>query len=486
MRTQTGSGKRKGRGVAILGALACSLAVPASAQGQPTVQQLLQRLEALERRVGEAPAAASEGESGLATLGDLDQRLRILERRLELQQEEAVAKAKDAPVVAVNDKGASLKSASGDYEFKLRGLVQGDARFFFDDDQVPQNDSFLFRRIRPTIEGSLGKLVAFRLTPEFAGDSATIVDAYVDVKLDPAFTLRAGKVKGPIGLERLQSGSAIGLIERSFPTELAPNRDLGIQAQGEFAGGRVSYVAGVYNGAPDGRDAATTNPDDAFEYAGRLFFEPFRNTSSSWSGLGFGIAGSIGDKQGAGNNFLPRYRTQGQAQFFNYRAAVAADGEHRRFSPQGYLYRGRFGLLAEYIASRQELLVASGAGAGTRADLENTAWQATASWVLTGEDAGYRGVAKPSKPFSPGSGWGAWEIVGRYGELEIDGDAFPLFADAAVSARRAKAWTLGVNWYLTSNLKLVVNYLDTQFDGGAATGDREDEKAVFSRLQVAF
>ena len=60
------------------------------------------------------------------------------------------------------------------------------------------------------------------LTPEFAGDSATIVDPYVDVKLDPAFTLRAGKVKGPIGLERLQSGSAIGLIERSFPIPADP------------------------------------------------------------------------------------------------------------------------------------------------------------------------------------------------------------------------------------------------------------------------
>ena len=50
--------------------------------------------------------------------------------------------------------------------------------------------------------------------------------------------------------------------------------------------------------------------------------------------------------------------------------------------------------------------------------------------MLTGEDASYRGVVKPSEPFSPGKGgWGAWELVGRYGELEIDDDAFPLFAD---------------------------------------------------------
>jgi phosphate-selective porin OprO/OprP len=46
---------------------------------------------------------------------------------------------------------------------------------------------------------------------------------------------------------------------------------------------------------------------------------------------------------------------------------------------------------------------------------------------------------------------------------------------------------VGLNWYLNSNLKLVLNYLHTSLEGGAAGGaDREDEKAVFTRLQVAF
>ena len=484
MRIPPGQRKRKGSGVAILGALACSLAIPVSAQSQPTVQELLQRLEALERRVGDAPAAvAAEGESAPATLGDLDQRLRVLERRLELQQEETAAKAREAPVIAVNDKGASLKSANGDYEVKIRGLIQGDGRFFSSGVPSGTYDTFLLRTARPTIEGTLGKWIGFRFTPEFAGDSASIVDAYADLKFSPAATVRLGKFTSPVGLERLQSSSALSDVERALPSELAPNRDIGVQLQGELAGSKLSYAIGVFNGTVDGRDAATTNPDDEFEVAGRLFVEPFKDGAGFWSGLGFGIGGSAGDTVGTGNNILPRYRTPGQVQFFNYRSAVAADGRRTRWSPQGYFYRNGFGLLAEYIASKQELVVA-----GNAADLENTAWQATASYVLTGEDASYRGVVKPSNPFSPGKGgWGAWELVGRYGELEIDEGAFPLFADASVSARRAKAWTLGVNWYLTSNLKLVFNYLDTQFEGGAAAGaDREDEKAVFSRLQVAF
>ena len=100
----------------------------------------------------------------------------------------------------------------------------------------------------------------------------------------------------------------------------------------------------------------------------------------------------------------------------------------------------------------------------------------------------FRGVARPAKAFNPAEGgWGAFELLGRYGELDVDDAAFPLFADPALAASKATSWTVGLNWYLSSNLRLMANYLNTRFDGGAASNaDRPDEKAVFTRLQVAF
>lgn len=450
----------------------------------PTVEELARRLQAIEQRLGTAPAPASTDET---TATDLDQRLRVIERKLELQAEETTAKAASTPTVTLSAaKGLSVKSPPpGDVELKFKAVVQADGRFFIDDEQNPQNDTFLWRRIRPTLEGGWGPLIGFRLTPEFAGDSATIVDAYVDVKFDPRATLRIGKVKGPVGLERLQAGGALALIERGFPTELAPNRDLGVQLQGEFAGSTVSYALGAYNGAVDGRDSPTVNPDNDFEVAGRIFAEPWKNASNALSGLGFGIAGSSGDKHGSGNNFLPRYRTQGQVTFFNYRSEVVADGEHSRWSPQAYYYRNAFGLLGEYISSKQEVLLPD---SGARGALDHRAWQLVAGWVLTGEEASYKGVTKPNQPFTLGSaGWGALELVARYGQLDIDDDAFPRFADPAAVASEASSWGLGLNWYLTGNFKLVANYTQTQFEGGAAAGaDREDEKAFFTRAQFSF
>lgn len=437
-----------------------------------------------------APLAvlASATVAQAATTDELDQRIRILERQIELKDEAAAAKAKDSPTVNLSDKGLSVKK--GDNEFKFNALVQLDGRVFLDD-EATQNDTFTFRRIRPTFSGSVGKLVAYRLTPEFAPANASIVDAYIDLKFHPAATVRAGKVKGPVGLERLQSGSAITFIERGLPTELVPNRDLGIQLQGEVLNSTLNYTIGYFNGTSDGRDGNVTDTDNRKEVAGRLFAEPFRNAGGFFEKLGVGIAASSGTQTGNNTtNALPGgLRSASQRNFFQYNeAGVTADGDHTRISPQAYFYNGSFGLLAEYVESSQEL-----ARAGNQQDIKNTAWQLVTSYVLTGEEIGFRGLSKVAQPFEVGGpGWGAFEVAARYGELEVDDAAFEggaaaRFANPDAQSEKASAWGLGVNWYLNTNVKLALNYNNTRFDGGAAGGaDRDDDKTVFTRLQLNF
>ncbi|HEY4582964.1 MAG TPA: porin, partial [Lysobacter sp.] len=441
-----------------------------------TAEQLAERLRVLEQRLGIAPQAGS------ASLAALDERLKTVEQRLAAQAAPSKA-APPASTLAVSaDKGVSLKSAPEQgIELKFRGLVQADGRTWIGDGAASQNDGFLMRRIQPVLEGTYGKLVGFRLMPEFAGDGASISDAYVDLKFDPRATLRVGRFKAPVGLERLQSSGANTFVELGLSSELAPGRDLGVQLQGEFDDGALSYAVGAFNGAPDGRDAASSNPDDEFEYAARVFWEPFRGAGHAAAGLGVGLAASRGDVAGSGGTALPRYRTPGQSQFFGYRAAVLADGERRRLAPQAWWYHGPVGLLGEYIESSQAVRVG-----GTAARIDNRAWQLAASWVLTGEDASYRGPVKPGRPFT-GDGFGAFELAARVGALTVDDAAFPLFADPAASARRVRAWTIGLHWYPTQNLKLATDYSEADFDGGAAAGlDRGTEKTLFTRAQVAF
>ena len=200
------------------------------------------------------------------------------------------------------------------------------------------------------------------------------------------------------------------------------------------------------------------------------------------SGLGFGIAGSFGTQVGTATaSALAGYRTPGQQTFFGYRTGVFADGRRTRIGPQAHLYYGRFGLLGEHYTSKQRVTLATGSET-----IEVKAWQLAGSFVLFGGNASYRAVT-PRTNFDPKAGtWGALELAGRYGQLSINDAAFPVFADSLTQAREAKGFGVGLNWYLNRNVRLYASYEETKFEGGAATGNRETEKVVFTRMQFAY
>ena len=106
-------------------------------------------------------------------------------------------------------------------------------------------------------------------------------------------------------------------------------------------------------------------------------------------------------------------------------------------------------------------------------------------WVFGG-NASYRGVV-PDNPFDPKSGhWGAFEIAARVAGLEVDNETFPVFANPASAARSTDQWTLGLNWHFNRNFKLVLNYENLEFEGGALDGNRPDEEVFLARAQIAF
>lgn len=418
-------------------------------------------------------------------LAQLEQEIKTLKRQREVEGEINAKKEKETPVVVAGDKGFALQSKDKNFEFKLKGYIQADSRAFLDDDSAPASDTFIARRIRPQFEGTLYKYVGFRFMPDFGGGSTTIQDAYIDFKYWKAASLRFGKFKEPFGLERLQSGTALTFIERGLPTSLGPNRDLGVQLSGELFDGRLEYQVGVFNGVADGGSSDQDTADDK-DVVARLFGTPFKNSSKAWiSGLGLGAAVSFGEAHGnAATSGLPTYRSMGQQTAYSYIAGGPfADGDRFRFSPQTYYSWGPFGLLGEYVLSEQAVRRGS-----FESELLSKAWQIAPSYVLTGEDASFKGV-KPRHSFDPANGtWGAFEIATRFGNLSTDDEAFGTYVNPLTSASDLKAWGIGLNWYLNNSLKFQTNFDQTYFDGAQMSGgkDREVENALFTRVQVAF
>ncbi len=447
------------------------------------------------------PAWADETADEISSLKKqieaLDQKVRILERKQELEQEATAERAKTAPLVSAGVSGFSISSADTNFVLRLRGGLQADGRFYAGESTA--KDTFLLRRVRPIIEGTVYGKFDYRLMFDFASgvslsaaNNSSILDAYGDLRLYPEFNIRVGKFKAPVGLERLQSWNNLLFIERGFPTQLLPNRDAGIMLHGALFDGLFNYQAGAFNGTPDGGSSDFDTSDSDKDFAARLFTLPFKQSSASaLRGLGLGIAGTLGEQ-----DRTPRaYTTHGSQRFFGYRSSTDAtkpnslgDGTQWRLSPQAYWYWGPFGLLGEYAISSQETRQAGGgAGAGSRATLQNTAWQVEASYFLSGEQNSYKAVS-PRRPFTiGGAGWGALEFTARVGELDPDDDAFPVFADPTTSAAKAFSWGLGFNWHLNRFFKLTFNYENTDlrgFDNRYTGIERED--VFLTRLQVTY
>jgi phosphate-selective porin OprO and OprP len=440
--------------------------------------------------VGTLTAVAAD-DAELAALKKQISELSSRVQMLEHQQDNDVAAAMAAPKITLGGNGFSFSSADSNFVTQIHGLIDADSRSFISDGNINGNDGFLLRKARPIFTGTVFRDFDYNLTTEFGGSTVQIMDAYVNWHYNPAWQIQAGKFKSPVGLENLQSDPNIMFNERSIANNLIPNRDLGIMLKGDLFGGAASYAVGIFNGAPDYTGTTVNTPiQDDKAVAGRVFFQPWKNTKvKPLKGLGFGVGGSYEvdhpTSSSTTNSLTAGYLTDGQQKFFAFKSSAYSDGPHWRLTPQASYYYGPFGLMAEYVVSDMQ------ARSGTNsADLQNTGWEVTASWLLTGEDASY-GAITPNKPFDLRKNqWGALQLVARYGELDIDNRAFKgsVYADPTKSATGAQTWSAGLNWYLNKSIRANASFSHTEFDGPVTSGNvaYKPENVVFSRLQLAF
>ena len=418
-------------------------------------------------------------------LDALDQQIRVTQRLAELEREKAVEDAKTAPRVTAGREGFSLQSADKAFQLKLRGYTQADGRFYTSDRTSGMADTFVMRRVRPILEGTIFGNVDFRIMPDFGEGRTVLQDAYADLRFTPALKLRAGKFKSPFGLERLISAQDLLFVDRALPTALVPNRDVGVMLFGDVAATTISYAVGAFNGVPDG-GSGDIDDNPGKDVVGRVFVSPFKNNRNSpLQQLGIGLAASIGERQGTtAAPGLPSFKTTSQLTFARYRTdganTVIADGRQWRVSPQAQFYLASFGAITEYVVSSQDVRQAT-----VQDSVQNRAWQVSTSYVLTGEPAAQRIV--PRRALDPKSGgWGAVEVTARYHTLELDKDFLSRWSTSAIGVEWARAWDTGVNWYLNRGVKLSAEYQEVRFRGGASDGDRPTERGVLTRVQVGF
>ena len=508
------------------------------------MDQLERRLEKLDQAglLSSKPLALAAPAAPSPEVEKLNRKVNTLERKLEVQDEVTTGALSKIPNFEAGADGFRVTSTDKKHQLRIGGTLQTDYRTFLGSNAAVWTgsgssgyyapagpDSVFLRQGRIILDGYVYSDLYFKIMADFAQTSNTanlLPDAYLDYNYHPAASLLVGKFKPSISLERLQGDADTVFLERSFASNLAPNRDAGIQIHGAFgtpgykaerAAGPIdsknafTYQVGISdgtgdsgnsygNGVPPNNSTSTSFASDK-EFDGRIFAQPFQHSGYSWlEGLGLGIAGSYSDPN---HQAINAQRTLlGQSQLIDYGSTlkpggasvgtVTSNGASHRIYPQAYWYAGPFGLMGEYVESTQTLNGGSLAANSKYNNISQTnkAAQFQVSYVVTGEDNTFTGI-KPMRNFDPLKGsWGALQLAGRWSELTVDSDTFKIL-DPSKSVSKATAATFGANWFLNKNALIRLDYEQILFNGGAGKDaahvqNRPSEQIFSSRFQLAF
>lgn len=474
-------------------------------------------------------SAYAESADAEARINELQKQMQALSQELQAVQQQ-LAQGKEAkiaekgksqgnPVYASFKDGVTLGDASGNWSLAINGRVQADYRNFSPD--VDAADTFSLRRARLGGTMTFYKDYVARVEGEYSGSSTTLTYGYIDVNKFAAAKVRVGQFKPFYGLERSMSTNFTDFQERSMADVLLGSTyDRGVMVFGAPTAG-VNYSLAYINGSGtvDENNAKNDGKDLTVRLTANLAeIQNWQNTVVHFGG--FYADGNEGSRRQA--NFIPTGQTEARgAQFFSTTCSAAACGTALANGFKDNVSRTRAGyetaLAYGPVKFQGEYINTSFDGSGYSRDIN--AWYASTMWNVTGESfagmykEGVFGRLKPNKSYKGGGdGWGALQVGVRYSRF--DASDFKSGNDAGtgvllktsplppsggatadgllVATNEADAWTVGANWVLNPNFRIVTNWVRTNYDtpvvvranGVNKSVDKED--ALTMRAQFDF
>ncbi|MCK4680557.1 hypothetical protein KAT82_05495 [bacterium] len=314
------------------------------------------------------------------------------------------------------------------------------------------------RRARVFLKGSVYENLKFKVVYDFAaGDELGLNDAYLDLAGVPGIgNVRVGQFLEPLCFNELTSSKYISFIERASLTAFAPSRNVGVMVHDKGADGKLNYQVGFFL---DTGKMANKRGNDDYSVAARLAYLVAGEEKSE----------KVIHIGGAFNYFVPvagvRFRQRPEVYVSKRLVDTGTIMNAETVLKYGGEIAGVFGsfyLAGEYIAtgitkSDEDVPVGPFDDVWLDDDGSFSGFYAEAGYFLTGEHRIYKGGlwdrTVPSSNFLEDGGLGAWEIVARYSSLDLND------ADAEVFGGKMDNVTMGLNWYLHSNARLMFNYV---------------------------
>lgn len=417
-----------------------------------------------------------------------------------ITKSEEKGSSKGSPIYGTFRDGLTFEDGTGHWKLQLNGRVQADYRNFSPDDW--KSDTFSIRRARLGGTFSFLKDYTVRVEGEYANDNTgvkattALTYGYLDFTRWSGAKIRAGQFKPFFGLERAQSTNFTDFTELSLATGngsiFNSTYDRGVMVFGDPLPW-LNYNVYAVNGSGQNNDDVKDSKDIGARINANL--ANFTDNKDLVLHVGSSISKGSIDFSSATKSIKQSTEANG-TEFFNVKdinniTNVTKTSDRRRFGLEAAVVYGSVKFQSEYIEANFEGTKGTTILNAKNFDNDIKTWYADVNWLVTGESyssaykSGVFGRINPKYNFDDKAGWGALELGLRYSKF--DASDFESIKTANTTTE-ADAWTLGAKWIFNPNARLVLNYVQTNFeDSILINGKRDDgEHAINLRAQYDF
>lgn len=367
------------------------------------------------------------------------------------QPEPAVSESPNA-LRAFWKNGLRFETADRAFRARIGGRFHNDWAWgtMSDDVETTLGEDFKngveFRRAWIYLSGTLYDDYEYKVQYDFAGGSGgTFKDVYFAMRNVPVVGgIRVGHFKEPFSLEELTGNNYLTFIERGLPNgAFAPKRNTGVMLYDTLLDEQMTWAIGTFRETDAFGDEQS---DSEYLVTGRLTGVPVYADD----GRTILHLGAAARWRRPGDDSV-RYRERPEVHLaprFVDTGTIASDGEARAGAEVAWV-GGPFSAQAEYFYTFVD------AAGGNDPDFNGL--YVYGSYFLTGEHRPYKrssgvfGMVQPHRNFKFNGGPGAWEGALRYSQIDL--------RDEGIKGGELRNTTLGVNWYLNSNVRIMANWV---------------------------
>ena len=378
-------------------------------------------------------------------------------------------------VIVVISSVTYLNAQTSAKKIKFGGRIMYDMAAWNSGDNSDNNYGSEFRRVRLYNSGEIYGNVKYKLQLDFAGGNISYKDVWMELS-EPLLNgnIRVGHFKEPLRLESLTSSKYITFMERSLPIAFAPERNTGVMYHTNIDD-KISLQAGCFLEANSyGNDKELTNK---LNITSRITYLVMNNENNI---LHIGVANSRRDNSENIYSFSSQAENHLGTKLPQSVQFTGVEKTNILGAEIAYV-RDRLSLQGEYLRT----IVSSGNPMGFHEypyadEHELNGYYGQISYFLTGESRAYKSSYEGFNRVKPNNnyglnGKGAIELVARISKIDL--------SNAEKGILDSK--TIGINWYLNPNTRVMFNYVMGEFAESVAPVITQ-ENAVMMRVQLDF